>query len=40
MIISVTALAWLVSAATLATMTAPVVLIIFWIRDLLKGQLW
>ena len=40
MIISVTALAWLVSAATLATMAAPIVLIIFWIRDLLKGQLW
>lgn len=40
MIISEAALAWLVSIATLATMAAPVVLIIFWIRDLLKRQLW
>ncbi|AEG01591.1 hypothetical protein [Methylomonas methanica] len=40
MIISATALAWLVGTATLATLAAPVILIIFWIRDLLKGQLW
>ena len=40
MIISTTALSWLVGAATLVTMVAPVVLIIFWIRDLLKGRLW
>jgi hypothetical protein len=23
-----------------ATLLAPIVLIVFWIRDLLKGQLW
>jgi len=40
MIISTTALSWLVGVATLVTMVAPVVLIIFWIRDLLKGRLW
>ena len=40
MTISTTALAWLVSVATLVTVAAPLVLIIFWIRDLLKGRLW
>ncbi len=40
MTISVTALAWLVGAATLITISAAVVLMIFWIRDLLKGRLW
>ena len=38
--ISTTALSWLVGTATFVTLLAPVVLIVFWIRDLLKGQLW
>ena len=40
MTISANALAWLVSIATLVTAVAPFVLIIFWIRDLVKGRLW
>ena len=40
MTISTTALAWLVGTATLITMVAPLVLLIFWIKDLLKGRLW
>ena len=40
MTISATALAWLVGTATLITVLAPVVLVIFWIRDYMKGQLW
>ncbi len=40
MTISVTALTWLVGTATLITLLAPVVLVIFWLRDWLKGQLW
>ena len=40
MTISATALAWLVGTATLITVLAPVVLVIFWIRDYAKGQLW
>jgi hypothetical protein len=40
MTISAAALAWLVSIATLVTVLAPIVLIIFWIRDLAKGRLW
>ena len=40
MTISVTALAWLVGIATLVTAIAPVVLIIFWIKDWLKKRLW
>jgi len=40
MTISTTALTWLVGVATLVTMVAPLVLLIFWIRDLLKGRLW
>jgi hypothetical protein len=40
MIISATALGWLVSTATLITALAPVVLMLFWIRDWIKGQLW
>ncbi len=40
MTISVTALATLVSTATVVTMLAPFVLIVFWIRDWRKGQLW
>ena len=40
MTISTTALAWLVSTATLVTLLAPIVLIVFWIRDLVKGRLW
>lgn len=40
MTISVTALAWLVGTATLITLLAPVLLMIFWIRDWSKGRLW
>ena len=40
MTISATALAWLVGTATLVTALAPLVLMIFWIRDFVKGQLW
>ena len=40
MTISAGALGWLVSIATLVTVLAPIVLIIFWIRDLVKGRLW
>ncbi len=40
MIISATALAWLVSISTLFTVLTPIVLVIFWIRDWLKGKLW
>ena len=40
MIISTTALAWLVGTATVVTLVAPLVLIAFWIRDLIKGHLW
>ena len=40
MTIPVTALALLVGTATLVTAVAPVVLVIFWIGDLLKGRLW
>lgn len=40
MTISVTALTWLVGTATLITVLAPIVLMIFWILDLLKGRLW
>jgi hypothetical protein len=40
MTISVTALSWLVGTATLITIVAPVVLVIFWISDLVKGRLW
>lgn len=40
MIISATTLGWLVGTATLITALAPVVLMIFWIRDWIKGQLW
>jgi hypothetical protein len=40
MILSVTALAVLVGTATLVTTLVPVVLVIFWIRDWLRGELW
>lgn len=40
MTISVTAISWLIGAATLITALAPVVLIVFWIRDWVKGHLW
>jgi hypothetical protein len=40
MILSVTALAWLVGAATLVTALAPVILVIFWLNDVLRGRLW
>ena len=40
MIISTAALAWLVGTATVVTLVAPLVLIAFWIRDLIKGHLW
>ena len=40
MTISVTALSFLVSVATLVTALAPFVLLAFWIGDLRKGRLW
>jgi hypothetical protein len=40
MIISATALGWLVGTATLITALVPGVLMILWIRDWLRGQLW
>jgi hypothetical protein len=40
MIVSATVLAWLVGTATLITAIAPIILIIFWIIDLVKGRLW
>ena len=40
MTISVTALTWLVTLATAITVMAPVVLVILWIREWLKGRLW
>lgn len=40
MTISISALAWLVGTATFVTLLAPVVLLSFWIRDWIKGQLW
>jgi hypothetical protein len=40
MTISVTALSVLVSIATVITMLAPLVLVVLWIRDWLKGNLW
>ena len=40
MIISVTALGWLVSTATLITIIAPIILLILWLRDILKDSLW
>lgn len=40
MTISVTALAWLVSTAALITVLAPLVLVVFWISDFVKGRLW
>jgi hypothetical protein len=40
MTISAATLSLLVGTAMLITALAPVVLMIFWIRDWLKGQLW
>lgn len=40
MTISVTALAILVSSATLVTALAPLVLVALWISDWLRGRLW
>jgi hypothetical protein len=40
MMISAAALAWLVGMATSITVLVPVVLVILWIRDWKKGQLW
>jgi hypothetical protein len=40
MTISITALSWLVGGATLLAAVAPIVLLVLWIRDSLKGQLW
>jgi hypothetical protein len=40
MIISTSTLAWLVGTATLITVLAPIVLMAFWITDLVKGRLW
>jgi hypothetical protein len=40
MTISVTLLSFMVLAATAVTMLAPLVLLILWIRDFKKRQLW
>lgn len=40
MTLSATALAVLVGAATLVTTVVPIVLVIFWIRDWIRGELW
>lgn len=40
MTISVTALALLVSTATLITVLAPLVLMVLWINDWIRGRLW
>jgi len=40
MTISVSALTLLVGAATLATMLAPLVLVILWVRDWIRRRLW
>ena len=40
MTLSTTALAVLVGTATLVTTVVPVVLVIFWIRDWIRGDLW
>jgi hypothetical protein len=40
MTISVTALTLLVGTAVLITALAPFVMMILWIRDWLRGQLW
>lgn len=40
MTISVSALALLVGTATVITALAPILLIVLWIRDWLKKQLW
>jgi hypothetical protein len=40
MTISVTAMSWLIGIATVITALAPIVLIIFWLKDWVKGHLW
>jgi len=40
MTISVASLSLLVGTATLVTALAPFIMLILWIRDWLKGQLW
>ena len=40
MIISVDALGWLISIATLVSAIAPVVLSALWLKDWMKGKLW
>lgn len=40
MIISITALSWLVGIATTITVLAPIVLMYLWMKDWLKKQLW
>jgi len=40
MTISVTALAWLVGSAVAVTALAPVVLLLFWLSDLVRGRIW
>lgn len=40
MIISVEALSWLISIATLVSAITPVVLIVLWLKDWVKGKLW
>ncbi|MGD8526721.1 MAG: hypothetical protein PVJ63_10760 [Thioalkalispiraceae bacterium] len=40
MIVSSSALAFMVSIALSITIVAPVVLLILWVKDWKKGQLW
>ena len=40
MMVSVTFLTIMVTIALLVTMLAPLVLLIYWIKDWKKGQLW
>jgi hypothetical protein len=40
MTISVSALSLLVSVATLITAAAPVLLVVFWLTDWIRGRLW
>jgi hypothetical protein len=40
MIISVTALSWMIGTATLVTALATIVLMVLWVKDFLGGRLW
>lgn len=40
MTISLSTFTWLVGGATLITVLTPLILMILWFRDWIKGQLW